>query len=216
MKNLKNKINDLVQKGLIEEEVSEQDYKIFHRIFSFYLNQELALAQDEKIIIVESLNRAVAKKKEEKEKLANLNKINYIGEYLEIYFRHYELDSALVAKEIGIEESVLHKLLNNKIKLFDISPQKLAKLLKYLNLKYEQAKEMLIKTIFRDHNIFSAKLALARYSNKKGLEEKGKSMNAALNELLFKANQTELGFTNNDELNKQTLLYLDELANYMD
>ena len=87
----------------------------------------------------------------------------------------------------------------------------MAKLVKYLNLKFELVRELLVKTILINHGNPTAINSLARYSRNKGLEQKGKSMNSAVSELLYKAHKAKPISSIDQELNIQTESYLSEL-----
>jgi hypothetical protein len=210
MKTIKDKIKKLIQSSTTQKKITKRDYENFSKVFDFYLELEIEKA-DEENRIVSRLHSILQKRKEYQEKLNDSTKINYFGEYLFTYLSYNNLTYADVSEKVEIDQTLLKRLVENKIKLIDVSPASMARLIKYLNLKFESVKELIIKTIILNYGKASAKQSLARYSVKKGLDEKGKSMSSAVNELLLKAhNSKPINFIKSD-LQEEADLYLKEL-----
>ena len=100
-------------------DTNELEYNKFYEVFNLYLQQEFESDENRNVEVIKSLMAHISKKRENKEKLEDITRINFLGEYIETYFAFYDLDYSVVSKEIHIEESILHQLRNNKIKIFD-------------------------------------------------------------------------------------------------
>ena len=130
MKTLKTKIQELVQNKLISGEVTELEYEYFNKIFEFFLQEGKEKSEQEEEI-VKQLHSVLLKKREDRKKLDDINKINYFGDYLYTYLRYSNLTYNDICQEIEVDESLLRRLIENKIKIFDVNPFTLAKLVKY-------------------------------------------------------------------------------------
>lgn len=137
-----------------------------------------------------------------------------MGEYLKFYIEDNTIDKESFSQNCKIEPSLLSQFLDNKIKVINIGPKKIAQLVKYLNLKIEIVKELLIKTIWLNANNISIKETLARFDPKKGLNNKETSMSSGLKELLFKANKTKKLNQSPKDVEQIAKKFLDEFDNY--
>ena len=210
MKTIKDKIKKLIQTSSTQKKITKSDYENFSKVFDFYLEQEIEKA-DEENRVVSRLHSILQKRKEYQEKLNDSKKINYFGEYLFAYLSYNNLTYADVSNKIEIDQKLLERLVENKINISDVNPSSLARIVKYLNLKIEIVKELIIKTIILNYGKASAKQSLARYSLKTGLDEKGKSMSSAVNELLLKAHNVKPINFIKSELQEEADLYIIEL-----
>ena len=167
----------------------------------------------ELILALQKLTIAREEELERKRKLKNSKAISNLWEYLNLYITERSIEVDDICEKCQIEKSFLFELLQNKIRITDINPQKIAQLTKFLQLKIEIVKELLIKTIWLSSNQKTAINALARYDKSKGLVQKDRSMKNAVNELLFKANRHK-HFINSDNIDKVINRYLEEFEEF--
>jgi len=124
-------------------------------------------------------------------KLNNPKSFNSLWDYIKLFIRDNSIDTDSISQYCKIEATLFSQLLDNKIRVVDFGPKKIAQLVKYLNLKIEVVRDLLIKTIWLNEQNITIKEAMARYDPNKGLDHKDASMSSGLKELLFKANKVK-------------------------
>jgi hypothetical protein len=212
MKNSKSKISTLIHKALLEGSLSELETHLSENLLGYYTNNIPELSKEKEDCLVEALMQKIQEKKELANKLKNIQSVNGFGEYLNIYFTFHEIEYSELSTICNLDDSNIKILINNKIPIREIEPLSLAKLARYIDLKLEQAYELITKTIQINLGNFSARNALARFDPKKGIEIKGKSMSSGINELLLKANKVQPLSSKEISFDEQTNIYLQKFV----
>ena len=74
---------------------------------------------------------------------------------MKLFIEEYSIDTKSIYQNCKIEATFFSGLLDNKIRVIDFGPKKIAQLVKYLNLKIEVVKELLVKTIWLNSHNFT-------------------------------------------------------------
>ena len=214
MKTSKNVISALIHQAILRRKLPKLEERLFADLLNYYVTNNPGSDSETEERIIALLNSEVAEKPNRKNKLNNPQSFNSLGDYLKIFLEEYSIDGELLCQNCKIERVFFSQFLENKIKILDFGPKKIAQLVKYLNLKIEVVKELLIKTIWLNSQNITIKNTLARYAPDKGLDKKDKSMTLGLKELLYKANKTKPLSQSNPQIDALTANFLSEFENY--
>lgn len=214
MKTSKNKISFLIHQAILNRRLPDLEEKLFTDLLNYYVENNSGYDSVIEDDVISLLNNEVNEIQNRRNKLNNPKSFNTLGEYLKFYIEDNTIDKESFSQNCKIEPSLLSQFLDNKIKVINIGPKKIAQLVKYLNLKIEIVKELLIKTIWLNANNISIKETLARFDPKKGLNNKETSMSSGLKELLFKANKTKKLNQSPKDVEQIAKKFLDEFDNY--
>ena len=111
MKDIRSKINALIQKRLIEGTPNEQDYEVFEKVFDFHLGNDLKEIDEGKQRFLQNFISQAANIKLAKEKIKDINKVNNLSEFLQMYILYHRLDITSLSIKTNLEEDIITKLL---------------------------------------------------------------------------------------------------------
>ena len=214
MKTLRNKISILIHQAILKKKLPKLEEKQFTDVLSYYIKNNTERDSVTEEHVIELLNSEVIKRQDSENKLNNPNSLNSFGDYLKLFIEKNSIDKEVLCQSCRIEATFFSQLLDNKIKVLDFGPKKIAQLVKYLNLRIEIVKELLVKTIWLNSHSFSIQETLARYDPKKGRDKKDSSMSSGIKELLFKANMSKPLFQKNPDIDNVIQNYLSEFEKY--
>lgn len=189
MKNLRNKIGDILKEGLEENRFEDFEFYVFEKSFSYA--PLFDIPEETKNRVLCKLEKLRLEKINLKNKFENINKANYFGEVLESYIRYYNLDTKFIISNFDFKYDNLNDIIYNKINISSLDEKPFAKFLKHLKASLNDSIDLLSKTytLFCIEPVY--KESLARYKPGESFIVKEKSMRKGFNELMLLADKNK-------------------------
>jgi len=195
MKNLRNKIGDILKEGLVENRFEDFEFYMFEKSFSYA--PLFDIPEETKNRVLGKLEELRVEKINLKKKLENINNANYFGEVLESYIKYYNFDTKFIISNFNFKYENLKDIIINRINISSLDEKPFAKFLKHLKAPLNESIDLITKTykLFCIEPVY--KESLARYKPGESFIVKEKSMKKGFNELMLLADKSKELKSNN-------------------
>lgn len=189
MKNIRNKIGDILREGLEENRFEEFEFYVFEKSFSYA--PLFDIPEETKNRVLGKLEELRLEKINMKNKFENINNANYFGEVLESFIKYYNMDSKTIISNYNFKYDDLKYIISNKINITTLDEKPFAIFLKNIKASFEDSINLISKTykLFCIEPVY--KESMARYKPGEAFLVKEKSMRKGFNELMLLADKSK-------------------------
>jgi len=189
MKNIRNKIGDILREGLLENRFEEFEFYVFEKSFSYA--PLFDIPEETKNRVLGKLEELRLEKINMKNKFENINNANYFGEVLDSFIKYYNVDSRFMISNYNFKYDELKNIITNKVNITTLDEKPFAKFLKNIKASFEDSSKLISKTykLFCIEPVY--KESMARFKPGESFLVKEKSMKKGFNELMLLADKSK-------------------------